>query len=92
MFTDYHLEKLIQAINDAEERQTKAIVAAINGMKENAIVDHTPEKKIEIEVHPDLFPDEIRESMAKATTPAKKPATTKKPTVPKKAAPVRSRN
>lgn len=29
MFTEYHLEKLIQAINDAEERQTKAIVAAI---------------------------------------------------------------
>jgi endo-alpha-1,4-polygalactosaminidase (GH114 family) len=29
MFTEYHLEKIIQAINDAEERQTKAIVAAI---------------------------------------------------------------
>ena len=29
MFTEYHLDKLIQAINDAEERQTKAIVAAI---------------------------------------------------------------
>lgn len=29
MFTEYHLEKIIQAINDAEERQTKAIVNAI---------------------------------------------------------------
>lgn len=29
MFTEYHLEKIIQAINDAEERQTQAIVAAI---------------------------------------------------------------
>lgn len=29
MFTEYHLDKLIQAINDAEERQTQAIVAAI---------------------------------------------------------------
>ena len=29
MFTEYHLDKLIQAINDAEERQTKAIVSAI---------------------------------------------------------------
>lgn len=29
MFTEYHLEKIIQAINEAEERQTKAIVAAI---------------------------------------------------------------
>ena len=29
MFTEYHLEKIIQAINDAEERQTKSIVAAI---------------------------------------------------------------
>lgn len=29
MFTEYHLEKIIQAINDAEERQTKAIIASI---------------------------------------------------------------
>lgn len=32
MFTEYHLDKLIQAINDAEERQTQAIVAAIEKM------------------------------------------------------------
>lgn len=32
MFTEYHLEKIIQAINDAEERQTKSIVAAIESI------------------------------------------------------------
>ncbi len=32
MFTEYHLDKLIQAINDAEERQTKALLEAIMGI------------------------------------------------------------
>lgn len=32
MFTEYHLEKLIQAINDAEERQTQALLEAIRGI------------------------------------------------------------
>ena len=31
MFTEYHLEKIIQAINDAEERQTLALLEAIRG-------------------------------------------------------------
>ena len=30
MFTEYHLNKIIEAINEAERRQTQAIVAAIN--------------------------------------------------------------
>lgn len=32
MFTEYHLEKIVQAINDAEERQTKALLEAIRGI------------------------------------------------------------
>lgn len=32
MFTEYHLDKLIQAINDAEERQTQALLDAIKGI------------------------------------------------------------
>lgn len=32
MFTEYHLDKLIQAINDAEERQTHALLEAIKGI------------------------------------------------------------
>ena len=92
MFTEYHLEKIIQAINDAEERQTQAIVAAIKSMKAETIVDCAPEKKVEIEIHPDLFPDELRKSMPKEPTPEKKPSTPKKPTATKKPAPVRGRN
>lgn len=32
MFTEYHLEKIVQAINDAEERQTQALLEAIRGI------------------------------------------------------------
>lgn len=98
MFTEYHLEKLIQAINDAEERQTKAIVAAIESMKAETIVDCTPEKKAEIEIYPDLFTDAEKDALAKAidesrVVPVKKPSTApKKPTATKKPAPVRGRN
>lgn len=96
MFTEYHLEKIIQAINDAEERQTKAIVAAINSMKAETIVDCTPEKKVEIEIHPDLFTDAEKDALEKAiensrVVPVKKPAAPKKP-ASKKPAPVRGRN
>ena len=31
MFTEYHLEKIIQAINDAEERQTQTLLEAVKG-------------------------------------------------------------
>ena len=98
MFTEYHLEKIIQAINDAEERQTKAIVAAINSMKAETIVDCAPEKKVEIEIHPDLFTDAEKDALEKAiensrVVPVKKPSTApKKPTATKKPAPVRGRN
>ena len=97
MFTEYHLEKIIQAINDAEERQTKAIVAAIKSMKAETIVDCTPEKKVEIEIHPDLFTDAEKDALEKAiensrVVPVKKPAAPKKPTSTKKPAPVRGRN
>ena len=96
MFTEYHLEKIIQAINDAEERQTKAIVAAIKSMKAETIVDCTPEKKVEIEIHPDLFTDAEKDALEKAiensrVVPVKKPAAPKKP-ASKKPAPVRGRN
>ena len=97
MFTEYHLEKIIQAINDAEERQTKAIVAAINSMKTETIVDCTPEKKVEIEIHPDLFTDAEKDALEKAiensrVVPVKKPTAPKKPAANKKPAPVRGRN
>ena len=96
MFTEYHLEKIIQAINDAEERQTKAIVAAINSMKAETIVDCTPEKKVEIEIHPDLFTDAEKDALEKAiensrVVPVKKPSAPKK-LASKKPAPVRGRN
>lgn len=96
MFTEYHLEKIIQAINDAEERQTKAIVAAINSMKAETIVDCTPEKKVENEILPDLFTDAEKDALEKAiensrVVPVKKPAEPKKP-ASKKPAPVRGRN
>ena len=51
MFTDYHLEKLIQAINDAEERQTKAIVAAIKEVaqpKPKSVFMSTPKGGIDM--------------------------------------------
>jgi hypothetical protein len=91
MFTEYHLEKIIQAINDAEERQTKALLEAIKSMKAETIVDCTPEKKVEIEIHPDLFTDAEKDALDKAiensrVVPANKPTATKKPT------PVRSRS
>jgi hypothetical protein len=96
MFTEYHLEKIIQAINDAEERQTKALLEAIKSMKAETIVDCTPEKKVEIEIHPDLFTDAEKDALDKAiensrVVPANKPTATKKPTS-KKPAPVRGRN
>lgn len=96
MFTEYHLEKIVQAINDAEERQTKAIVAAINSMKAETIVDCTPEKKVEIKIHPDLFTDAEKDALEKAiensrVVPAEKLTAPKKP-ASKKPAPVRSRN
>jgi hypothetical protein len=91
MFTEYHLEKIIQAINDAEERQTKALLEAIKSMKAETIVDCTPEKKVEIEIHPDLFTDAEKDALDKAiensrVVPANKPTATKKP------APVRSKS
>lgn len=96
MFTEYHLEKIIQAINAAEERQTKAIVAVIKSMKAETIVDCAPEKKVEIEIHPDLFTDAEKDALEKAiensrVVQVKKPAAPKKP-ASKKQAPVRGRN
>lgn len=96
MFTDYHLERIIKAIDDAEERQTKEIVAAIKSMKAGTIVDCAPEKKVEIEIHPDLFTDAEKDALEKAiensrVVPAEKPTAPKKP-ASKKPAPVRGRN
>jgi len=107
MFTEYHLEKIIQAINDAEERQTQAIVAAIKEasqpkpkpvfmstpkggleMFEQAFSEAEGDAKIEL-TEEERFGGKI-ESMEKAP---QKPATAqKKPTTPKKPAPVRGRN
>lgn len=97
MFTEYHLDKLILAINDAEERQTKAIVNAIKSMKADTIVEDATEEKIEITVHPDLFTDELQDALSKEiekapVSPIKKQVTPKKPTATKKPAPVRGRN
>ena len=97
MFTEYHLEKIIQAINDAEERQTKAIVNAIKSMKADTIVKDATEEKIEITVHQDLFTDELQDALSKEiekapVSPIKKQVTPKKPTATKKPAPVRGRN
>lgn len=127
MFTEYHLDKLIQAINDAEERQTKAIVAAIkeatqpkpkpvfmstpNGgldMFEQAFTEAKGDAKIELTEEerfggkiepmecPDVLGEEdavkrMKESFNKARE-QKKTSATKKPTAPRKPAPVRERN
>lgn len=97
MFTEYHLEKIIQAINDAEERQTKAIVNAIKSMKADTIVEDATKEKIEITVHPELFTDELQDALSKEiekapVSPIKKQVTPKKPSATKKPAPVRSRS
>lgn len=47
MFTEYHLEKIIQAINDAEERQTHALLEAVKGIiqpkvKTGAVAEEKP--------------------------------------------------
>lgn len=61
MFTEYHLEKIIQAINDAEERQTKAIVAAIEKLKPEPVKVTQERHDIELAINPDLFtPEEER--------------------------------
>lgn len=62
MFTEYHLDKLIQAINDAEERQTKAIVAAIKEAtqpKPKPVFISTPKGGL------DMFEQAFAESEAK---------------------------
>lgn len=56
MFTDYHLEKLIQAINDAEERQTKAIVAAIEKMIKHFGADIECDKRVKVTIDEELRP------------------------------------
>ena len=98
MFTEYHLEKIVQAINDAEERQTKAIVAAIEKLKPEPVKVTQEQRDIELVVNQDLFTIEEEKALAKAidesrVVPVKKPSTApKKPTATKKPAPVRGRN
>lgn len=98
MFTEYHLEKIIQAINDAEERQTQAIVAAIEKLKPEPVKVTQERHDIELAINPDLFTPEEEKALAKAidesrVVPVKKPSTApKKPTATKKPAPVRERN
>ena len=96
MFTEYHLDKLIQAINDAEERQTQAIVAAIEKLKPEPVKVTQERHDIELSINPDLFTPEEEEALAKAidesrVVPAGKAATVKK-SATKKPAPVRGRN
>ena len=96
MFTEYHLDKLIQAINDAEERQTKAIVAAIEKLKPEPVKVTQERHDIELAINPDLFTDAEKDALDKAiensrVVPAEKPTAPKKP-ASKKPAPVRSRN
>lgn len=97
MFTEYHLEKIIEAINEAERRQTNDIVTAIKSMKADTIVEDATEEKIKITVHPELFTDELQDALSKEiekapVSPIKKQVTPKKPTATKKPAPVRGRN
>lgn len=97
MFTEYHLEKIIQAINDAEERQTKAIVAAIEKLKPEPVKVTQERHDIELAINPDLFTPEEEEALAKAidesrVVPVKKPSTAPKKPASKKPAPVRGRN
>ena len=98
MFTEYHLEKIIQAINDAEERQTQAIVAAIEKLKPEPVKVTQERHGVELSINPDLFTPEEEEALAKAidesrVVPVKKPSTApKKPIATKKPAPVRERN
>lgn len=98
MFTEYHLEKIIQAINDAEERQTQAIVAAIEKLKPEPVKATQERHGVELSINPDLFTTEEEEALAKAidesrVVPVKKPSTApKKPSAIKKPAPVRGRN
>ena len=96
MFTEYHLEKIIQAINDAEERQTQAIVAAIEKLKPEPVKVTQEQRDIELFVNQDLFTIEEEKALAKTideshVVPAGKAATVKKPAT-KKPAPVRGRN
>lgn len=53
MFTEYHLNKIIEAINEAERRQTKAIVDAINKIQRKDEVTVSSDNKDAI----DLFID-----------------------------------
>ncbi|MBO7413984.1 MAG: hypothetical protein J6U20_10060 [Fibrobacter sp.] len=55
MFTEYHLEKIIQAINDAEERQTKAIVAAIEKLNPETVKVTQERHGVELSINPDMF-------------------------------------
>ena len=96
MFTEYHLEKIIQAINDAEERQTKAIVAAIEKLKPESVKVTQERHDIELTINPDLFTIEEEKALAKAidesrVVPVGKAASVKK-SATKKPAPVRGRN
>lgn len=103
MFTEYHLEKIIQAINDAEERQTKAIVAAIEKMIKHfgaAKTDLTEEERFGGKIEPIECPDVLGEDDAvkhmkewfNKAREQKKTSSTKKPTATKKPTPVRSRS
>ena len=65
MFTEYHLEKIIQAINDAEERQTQAIVAAIEKLKPEPVKVTQEQRDIEPSINPDLFTIEEERSGGK---------------------------
>ena len=57
MFTEYHLEKIIDAINGAEERQTKAIVDAIKKIRIKDEVTVSSDNKDAIKDAIDLFLD-----------------------------------
>lgn len=97
MFTEYHLEKIIQAINDAEERQTQAMLEAIKKLKPEPVKVTQERHDIELAINPDLFTPEEEEALAKAidkshVVPAGKAAPVKKPSATKKPAPVRSRS
>lgn len=94
MFTEYHLEKIIQAINDAEERQTKAIVAAIEKLNPETVKVTQERHGVELSINPDLFTPDLAKAIDESrVVPVKKPSTApKKPTATKKPAPVRGRN
>lgn len=65
MFTEYHLEKIIDAINEAEARQTKAIVDAIKKiqMKYEVTVSSANKDAIELFLDQPMVDDRIRERL-----------------------------